>query len=71
MRLDCRDNEYDPFIWALFDKATGKDMSGEYVVAVDDSTGQVVKYSKDSLGHPTQPLISEFRDIELVCTEHR
>ena len=71
MKVDCRDKGYVPFIWALFDKVTGKNMFDEFVVAADDLTGQVVKHDKNSFGRPTKALISEFRDIELVCTEHR
>lgn len=79
MKVDVRDGwvygvfNPDPWAWRVFDKRTGKDITKEHIIAADDSTGQIIRYvSKDSKDREISnswPIISEIRDIELVCTE--
>lgn len=70
MKIDCRGDIDRCRGWQVFDKDTGKDLTGEYIIAVDDSTGQIIRYEhKDGrILHPW-PVVSEIRDIELVCME--
>ncbi len=78
MKLDSRDltrppglpfvSSVDPEIcydMAVIDKETGKIMND--VVAVDDSTGQVIRYGRDANGKlNTDALVSEIINVELV-----
>ncbi len=70
MKIDARTQEPFNWGWTVFDRDTGKDLTHEFIIAADDSTGQIIKYdSKDGKILHTWPLISEVRNIELVCLE--
>jgi hypothetical protein len=73
MRVDMRDESGripNPWAWTVFDRVTGREIINEHIIAADDSFGQIIKYdSKDGKILMAFPLISEIRDIELVCTE--
>lgn len=70
MRINCRENRKDHWGWRVFDRDTGKDLTPECIIAVDDSTGQIIRYEhKDGKILSQWPLVSEIRNIELVCME--
>jgi hypothetical protein len=72
MRLDIREEQND-LTWycKVFDRKTGKKIP--LVVAVDDSTGQLIRYPTDGLENLNPlywdgklKLTSEIRNIEIV-----
>jgi hypothetical protein len=69
MKIDCRENK-DCWLWEPYDKDTGKSLTGLHIIAVDDSTGQIIRYEIDFKGKILQgyPLVSEIRNIEIVYT---
>lgn len=68
MRVDCREN-LDCWWWMVFDRDTGENITPLHIIAVDDSTGQIIRYeSKDGKILHQWPLVSEIRNIELVFT---